>query len=71
MTGAGQRDVRSRLYMPTLVDLRYNKRIRRVYQRLLSKGKTEMTEVTACMRKLITILNTVVARNKLWNSEFA
>jgi len=71
MTGAGRRDVRSRLYMPTLVAIRHNKVIRRFYQRLLSKGKTKMTAIIACMRKLITILNTIVAKNQLWNHKLA
>lgn len=67
MTGAGRRNVRSRFYMPTLVAIRHNKVIRRFYQRLLSKGKSKMTAVIACMRKLITILNTIVAKNETWN----
>ena len=71
MTGAGRTEVRSRLYMPTLVAIRHNKVIRRFYQHLLSKGKTKMTAIIACMRKLITILNTIVAKNEIWNPEFA
>ena len=47
MTGAGRRNVRSRLYMPTLVALRHNSVIRRFYQHLLSKGKTKMTAIIA------------------------
>lgn len=70
MTGAGRRDVRSRLYMPTLVAVRHNKVIRRFYEHLLSKGKTKMTALIACMRKLITILNIMVARNQTWNPNF-
>jgi len=71
MTGAGRRDVRSRLYMPTLVAIRHNKIIRRFYQRLLAKGKSKMTAIIACMRKLITILNIMVAKNETWNPIFA
>jgi len=67
MTGAGRRDVRSRLYMPTLVATRHNPVICRFYRHLLSKGKTKMTAIIACMRKLITILNTMVAKNQAWN----
>jgi len=69
MTGAGRRDVRSRLFMPTLVATRHNPVIRRFYQRLLAKGKTKMTAIIACMRKLITILNTMAARNEAWNTK--
>lgn len=71
MTGAGRRDVRSRLYMPTLVAIRHNPPIRRFYQHLLAKGKAKMTAIIACMRKLITILNTMVAKNEAWNPNFS
>ena len=70
MTGAGRMDVRSRLYMPTLVAIRHNKVICRFYQHLLSKGKSKMTAIIACMRKLITILNIMVAKNETWNPIF-
>lgn len=70
MTGAGRRDVRSRLYMPTLVAVRHNPVIRRFYEHLLEKGKAKMTAIIACMRKLITILNTMVAKNEDWNPKF-
>lgn len=70
MTGAGRRDVRSRLYMPTLVAIRHNPVIRRFYEHLLAKGKTKMTAIIACMRKLITIINTMVAKNEAWNPKF-
>lgn len=71
MTGAGRRNVRSRLYMPTLVAIRHNPPIRRFYQHLLAKGKAKMTPIIACMRKLITILNTMVAKNEAWNPNFS
>lgn len=67
MTGGGRRDVRARLFMPTLVAIRHNSVIRRFYEHLLEKGKTKMTAIIACMRKLITILNIMVARNQAWN----
>ncbi len=71
MTGGGRRGVRTRLFMPTLVAVRHNPVIRRFYERLLGKGKTKMTAIIACMRKLITILNIMVARNQAWNPKFA
>ena len=36
------------------------------YQRLLAKGKRKKVALTAAMRKLITILNTMVRTNQLW-----
>ena len=39
------------------------------YQRLVKAGKTKMTAVTACMRKILTILNVMVAKKEYWKSE--
>ena len=43
--------------MATVVATRFEPLIRDFYQRLLSKGKPYKVAVTACMRKLLTILN--------------
>ena len=69
MTGGGRGDVRAKLFMPTLVAIQYNPAIRGFYQRLVKAGKTKMTAVTACMRKMLTILNVMVARKEYWKSE--
>ncbi|MBW8016749.1 MAG: IS110 family transposase [Planctomycetes bacterium] len=69
MTGGGRGNVRAKLYMPTLVAIQYNPAIREFYRRLLKAGKTKMIAVTACMRKMLTILNVMVARKEYWNSE--
>lgn len=66
MTGGGRSSVRAGLFMPTLVAIRHNPLIRGFYQRLLSLGKAKMTAVIAAMRKLLTILNTMVAKNEFW-----
>jgi transposase len=66
MTGGGRSSVRAGLFMPTLVAIRHNPLIREFYQRLLSLGKAKMTAVIAAMRKLLTILNTMVAKNESW-----
>jgi transposase len=71
MTGGGRRVVRSCLFMPTLVAIRHNPVIRKFYQKLLSLGKNKMTAVIAAMRKLLTILNTMVAKNEFWNPKIA
>lgn len=71
MTGGGRKDVRARLYMPTLVAIQHNRVIRGFYQRLLGAGKSKMTAVIACMRKLIVILNTMIARKEHWNPKTA
>jgi len=69
MTGGGRRNLRARLFMPTLCATRFNPTIRDFYQRLLKKGKAKMTAVIAAMRKLLTILNTMIAHNEPWNLE--
>lgn len=71
MTAAGRRHVKSRLYMPTLVAIQYNQTIRKFYQRLLAKGKSKMTAVVACMRKMLTILNSMIANNQTWRANAA
>lgn len=70
ITGGGRGDVRAKLYMSTLVAIQHNPAIREFYQRLLKAGKTKMTAVTACMRKMLTILNVMVAKKVFWKSEF-
>jgi len=59
-TGKGRPLVRSVLYMATLTGTRYNPVIRRHYQQLLSRGKEKKVALTACMRKLLTILNAMM-----------
>jgi transposase len=71
MTGGGRVRIRSALYMPMLAAIRYNPRIRDFYQRLLDKGKSKMTALVAAMRKLLTILNTMIQRNQSWKSQNA
>jgi transposase len=71
MTGGGRRDLRARLFMPTLVAVRYNPVIHRFYQHLLNRGKTKMVALIAAMRKLLTILNTLLKKNETWNPKIA
>ncbi len=66
MTGGGRRDVRARLFMPTLVAIKHNPVIREYYQHLLAEGKAKMTAVVAAMRKLLVILNTMLKNNQYW-----
>lgn len=66
MIGGGRSAVRHILYMPTLVAIRYNPVIKRYYQHLLNNGKAKMTAITAAMRKLLTILNTILQKNEDW-----
>jgi transposase len=59
-TKGGRGDVRSVLYMSTLVATRYNPLIQSQYQQLLKRGKLKKVALTACMRKFLTILNAMM-----------
>ena len=63
----GRASVRSALYMAALVGTRYNPVIRAFYIRLLEKGKAKKVALVACMRKLLTILNSMIRYRKVWN----
>ena len=67
MTGGGRKKIRSRLFMPTLVAVRYNPILRAYYNKLLSREKCKMVALVAVMRKLICILNTMARNNQQWN----
>jgi len=58
----GRARVRATLYMATLTAARYNPVIRAFYERLVAAGKPKKVALTACMRKLLTILNAMIAR---------
>jgi transposase len=65
----GRAGVRSTLYMATLAAIRCNPAIQRFYQRLCQKGKLFKVAMVACMRKLLTILNTMVKTNTPWKTQ--
>ena len=65
----GRANVRAALYMPTLAAVRYNPRA--FYDRLLEAGKAKKVVLTACMRKLLTILNAMVKNHTRWDSQYA
>lgn len=62
--------IRSTLYMATLSAVRYNKPIREFYQHLLAKGKLKKVALVACMRKLLTILNSMAKTESEWDPYF-
>lgn len=67
MTGGGRKNIRSRLFMPTLVAVRHNPVLKAYYIRLVSQGKCKMVALVAAMRKLICILNAMLKNNQKWN----
>jgi transposase len=66
----GRRKVRNAFYMPCLgAATQHNPVIKEFYQRLLAKGKLKKVAIIACMRKLIVILNTMIARGEKWDAK--
>jgi len=64
----GRREIRDLLYMVTLgAATQHNPVFKAYYSRLLAKGKLKKVALVACMRKLIVILNVMLARHQKWN----
>ena len=68
MVWGGRARVRSALYMAALVATRHNPVIHRFYRHLLAAGKPKMVALTACMHKLLLILNALVRHHTVWHS---
>ena len=62
----GRARVRAALYMGALTASRFNPVIRDFYQRLLACGKPKKLALTACMRKLLVILNSMLKHRSSW-----
>jgi transposase len=68
MIWGGRKEVRQALYMATLSAIRSNPPIRDFYQRLKAKGKPSKVALTACMRKLLVMLNAMLRDNTPWRA---
>ena len=66
-TWGGRARVRAVVYMEALVAARRNPVVREFYQRLLAAGKPKKLTLTACTRKLLTMLNSMVKTGKHWD----
>jgi transposase len=62
----GRACVRSGLYMATMAAIRCNPAIKGFYQRLIAAGKCHKVAATACMRKLLIIVNAMLRDQTLW-----
>jgi transposase len=62
----GRGPVRAALYMAVMVSIRHKLPLAQTYQRLRDAGKAPKAAITACMRKLITILNAILRDQKPW-----
>lgn len=64
----GRAPIRTVLYMAMLSAIQHNKIMKSFYQKLVAQGKHKKVAITACMRKMITILNAMVRDNQEWQS---
>ncbi len=62
----GRAHVRATLYMSALVATRYNPVIQAFYRRLCAAGKAKKVALTACMRKLLIMLNAMLKHRTRW-----
>ena len=62
----GRSTVRTTLYMATLCAVRFNPTIKTFYERLRARGKPKKVALTACMRKLLTILGAILRNRTSW-----
>lgn len=62
----GRKHLRDALYMPALVAMRFNPDLKAIYDKLRSAGKPAKVALTALMRKLIELANTLVKADRKW-----
>jgi transposase len=67
----GRAHVRAVLYMSTLASVRHNPVLKAFYARLRAVGKAPKVALTACMRKLLTILNAMLKHRTPWHENYA
>lgn len=67
----GRAQIRAPLFMCTLVAVRHNPVLKAFYQRLRAAGKAPKVALTACMRKLVTILNAMLKHRTPWQAGHA
>ena len=67
----GRAPVRNALYMAAMSARRFNPVIRRFFERLSKQGKVFKVAITACMRKLLTILNAMIRSMEMWQPNLA
>lgn len=64
----GRASVRTAIYMSALVGARHNPVIKVFYTRLVAAGKPKKVALTTFIRKLLTILNTMMKNNEAWDA---
>ena len=67
----GRKHLRDALYMPALVAARFNPDLKAKYQAMIAAGKPPKVALTALMRKLIELANTLIHANRKWSPKAA
>jgi len=67
----GRTKIRNILYMAMLSAMRSNPKFKQQYERMVAAGKPKKVAIVACMRKMITILNTMVKNGTKWDEQMA
>lgn len=62
----GRAPIRTMLFMAMLCAIQHNPVMKRFYTRLVENGKHKKVAITACMHKMITILNAMVRSDRAW-----
>jgi transposase len=62
----GRADVRRKLYMAAVASIRHNPMMKKFYHKLIDAGKPPKLALTACMRKILTILNAMMKNRTYW-----
>lgn len=62
----GRAQLRHALFMPALVAARYNPDLTAKYTQLIAAGKPAKVAITAIMRKLIVLANSLIAQKRIW-----
>jgi len=69
MIQGGRAQIRATLYMGAVVAMRHNPVIQAFYERLVGRGKSKKLALTACVRKILVILNAMVRQNQPWQQQ--
>ncbi len=64
----GRAPIRTMLYMAMLCAIQHNPVMKMFFNRLVAQGKHKKVAITACMRKMMTILNAMVRDNREWQA---
>lgn len=63
--GNGRSSIKKALFLPTQTAVRYNKNLSNFYKKKIKEGKRPMAAITACMRKMLIQLNSIIKKGRM------